>query len=75
MTVDLPTVVADLRRAGGDVTSIEVKAAAGGLPESLTSTLSALANLPGGGIIILGLDERLASGRSRYPTLRPSSRA
>jgi len=58
VTVDLPTVVADLRRAGGDVTSIEVKAAAGGLPESLTSTLSALANLPGGGIIILGLDER-----------------
>lgn len=29
-----------------------------GLPQSLTSTLSALANLPGGGTIILGLDER-----------------
>lgn len=50
--------VAGLRQAGGDVTSIEVKAAAGGLPESLASTLSALANLPGGGTIILGLDER-----------------
>jgi ATP-dependent DNA helicase RecG len=58
VTVDLAAVVAGLRRTGGDVTSIEVKAAAGGLPESLTSTLSALANLPGGGIIILGLDER-----------------
>jgi hypothetical protein len=34
----------------------EVKAAAGGLPEILTSTLSALANLPGGGTIILGLE-------------------
>lgn len=51
--------VARLRQAGGDVTSIEVKAAAGGLPESLAPTLSALANLPGGGIIILGLDERV----------------
>jgi ATP-dependent DNA helicase RecG len=50
--------VAGLRQAGGDVTSIEVKAAAGGLPESLAPTLSALANLPGGGTIILGLDER-----------------
>ncbi|MFE2639337.1 helix-turn-helix domain-containing protein [Streptomyces scopuliridis] len=29
-----------------------------GPPQSLTSTLSALANLPGGGTIILGLDER-----------------
>jgi ATP-dependent DNA helicase RecG len=46
--VDLPAVVASLRLAGGDVTSMEVKSAAGGLPESLTPTLSALANLPGG---------------------------
>lgn len=35
-----------------------MKAAAGGLPASLTASLSALANLPGGGTIILGLDER-----------------
>lgn len=47
-----------LRETGGGTSSIEVKAAAGGLPESLTSTLSALANLPGGGLIVLGLDER-----------------
>jgi ATP-dependent DNA helicase RecG len=58
VTVNLAAVVASLRLAGGDVTSIEVKAASGGLPESLTPTLSALANLPGGGTIILGLDER-----------------
>ena len=58
MVLDLSTLVADLRAAGGDVTSVEVKSAAGGLPESLASTLSALANLPGGGTIILGLDER-----------------
>ncbi|GLY32356.1 ATP-binding protein [Kineosporia sp. NBRC 101731] len=50
--------VARLRAAGEDTTDVEVKAAAGGLPDSLTPSLSALANLPGGGTIILGLDER-----------------
>jgi ATP-dependent DNA helicase RecG len=47
-----------LRAAGGDTTGVEVKAAASGLPESLMATLSALANRPGGGTLILGLDER-----------------
>ncbi|MEV5448231.1 ATP-binding protein, partial [Streptomyces sp. NPDC052644] len=58
MTEDVADLVQTLRAAGGDTTSVEVKAAAGGLPASLTSSLSALANLPGGGTIILGLDER-----------------
>ncbi|MFI5499871.1 ATP-binding protein [Nocardia asteroides] len=58
MPVDLTDLVSDLRRTGGDCTDIEVKACAGGLPQSLTSSLSALANHPGGGKIILGLDER-----------------
>jgi ATP-dependent DNA helicase RecG len=55
---DLSDLVASMRAAGGDMTAIEVKSAGGGLPESLTQTLSALANLPGGGTIILGVDER-----------------
>lgn len=55
--VGLVAVVRDLRRSGSDSTCIEVKRAAGGFPESLTSTMSALANLPGGCVIILGLDE------------------
>ncbi|WP_347177430.1 RNA-binding domain-containing protein [Glycomyces sp. L485] len=55
---DIDTILNELREAGGDTASIEVKAGAGGLPDSLTSTLSALANLPGGGLIIRGLDER-----------------
>ncbi len=55
--MDLEQAIDRLRRSGGDTTSIEVKSAAGGLPESLTATLSAMANLPGGGSIILGLDE------------------
>ena len=54
---DLSALVAKLRATGGDTTSVEVKSASGGLPQSLTQTLSALANQPGGGLIILGLDE------------------
>jgi ATP-dependent DNA helicase RecG len=57
MSVDIDEVLATLRRAGGDTSRIEVKSAAGGLPESVTPTLSAMANLPGGGILVLGLDE------------------
>ena len=56
--MDLDRILATLRQAGGDTASIEVKSAAGGLTESVNSTLSALSNLPGGGILILGLDEK-----------------
>lgn len=59
MPEDLSALVARLRTAGGDSTNVEIKSASGGLPDSLASTLSALANLPGGGMIILGLDESL----------------
>lgn len=54
---DISEMVARLREAGTDSRSVEAKSAAGGLPRSLATTLSALSNLPGGGIIILGLDE------------------
>jgi len=46
-----------LRKAGGDTADVEVKSATGGLPSNVTSSLCALANLPGGGWLILGLDE------------------
>src|SRR5450756_215403 len=55
--VDITDLVTSLRAAGGDTTAVEVKSAAGGIPQSLASTLCALANLPGGGRLILGLDE------------------
>ena len=45
--IELTSVDDALRRAGGDSASVEVESAAGGHPESLTATLSALANLPG----------------------------
>jgi ATP-dependent DNA helicase RecG len=55
---DLDALVEQLRIGGGDTSGVEVKSAAGGLPTTLTHSLSALTNLPGGGLIILGLDER-----------------
>lgn len=51
-------VVADMRLRRGDTTTIEVKSAAGGLPAGLVTTVGAFANMPGGGTILLGIDER-----------------
>ncbi|WP_425955521.1 ATP-binding protein [Xylanimonas sp. McL0601] len=58
MDPELAEILDLLRRNGGDTSDIEVKSAAGGLPTDLAGTLCALANLPGGGRIVLGLDER-----------------
>jgi len=58
--IDVKAAVAELRAEGGDLPAVEVKAAAGGLPESIVPRLCAFANRPGGGTVILGLDE--ASG-------------
>lgn len=52
----LAEVIVDLRDRGGDSSEIEVKSSAGGVPR-LSATLSAFANMPDGGTIILGLDE------------------
>lgn len=49
--------LAQLYLRGGDSTTVEVKRAAGGLPSTLPHTLCAFANMPGGGTIILGVDE------------------
>jgi ATP-dependent DNA helicase RecG len=47
-----------LRRTKTDLRHVEAKRARAGLPQRLWETLSAFANTPGGGVIILGLDER-----------------
>lgn len=54
---DLRHVLADLRRRSGDSTLVEVKRATGGCP-SLAETLCAFGNMPDGGLIVLGVDER-----------------
>jgi ATP-dependent DNA helicase RecG len=55
--VDVSAIVSGLRAAGTDSRTVEAKSAAGGLPKTLVSSICAFANLPGGGTIILGLDE------------------
>jgi ATP-dependent DNA helicase RecG len=54
---DLTQLIGILRYEGGDLPGVEVKAAGGGLPESIIPTLCSFANRPGGGTIVLGLDE------------------
>lgn len=46
-----------LRVRRGDSASIEVKRAAGGLPQNCPETICAFANMPAGGTLILGADE------------------
>jgi len=46
-----------LRSEGSDSAAVEAKSARGGLPDNLANVVSAFANRPGGGTIILGLDE------------------
>lgn len=53
----LERLVARLRQLGSDTPNVEVKSAHGGLPESVDETLCSFGNLPGGGLLILGLDE------------------
>jgi ATP-dependent DNA helicase RecG len=55
--VELAEIVAGLRAVGVEFEDVEVKRAAGGVPQSLAETMSAFANARGG-IIILGLDEK-----------------
>lgn len=54
---EIVEVVRGLRDAGTDVAGVEAKEAAGGVPSNLDRVVSAFANRPGGGVIILGLAE------------------
>ncbi len=54
---EIEALVEELRLTNGDTARIEAKSGAGGYPQSALESLSALANLPGGGVLIIGLDE------------------
>jgi ATP-dependent DNA helicase RecG len=64
--MNLDEVVAGLRMAGAEFEDVEAKRAAGGVPESLASTLAAFANARGG-LVILGLDERQGFAATGVP--------
>lgn len=55
---ELRLFVEELRSARGDNSRIEAKAAETDLPRRLWETLSAFSNASGGGVLILGLDEK-----------------
>jgi ATP-dependent DNA helicase RecG len=46
-----------LQRQGTEQTSVEAKRARDGVPKRIWETLSAFANTPGGGVLLLGVDE------------------
>ncbi|MDN6399662.1 MAG: putative DNA binding domain-containing protein [Brachybacterium sp.] len=54
---DLDDLLADLRIHRGDSTGVEVKQATQGLPHDIGTTICAFANMPDGGLIILGVSE------------------
>lgn len=63
--LDLAALIDLLLSIGTDTWNIEAKDASGGLPTSLDETLSAFANMPDGGVIVLGLAEEDGQMRVR----------
>lgn len=55
--IDLDELLVDLRAHRGDSTGVEVKQASQGLPQDIGTTICAFANMPDGGLIILGVSE------------------
>jgi ATP-dependent DNA helicase RecG len=57
LAAELAEIVRALRDSRTDLARVEAKRATRELPKSTRETLSAFANSPGGGVILLGLDE------------------
>lgn len=53
----LDSVLAEMRIHRGDTTDVEAKRAARGLPGSIGTTICAFANMPAGGLVVLGVNE------------------
>jgi len=54
---DATQVIAALRKFGAEATSVEAKRAETDLPKSVLETLSSFSNTPGGGTLVLGVEE------------------
>lgn len=54
---ELLELIENLKDSKSDTAHIEIKSCAGGFPKRLWETISAFANTPGGGVIILGIKE------------------
>ena len=58
MTIDdLTKIIAEVQKLPSELDDLEVKAAQKGTPQRLFEALSAFSNRPGGGVLLLGLDE------------------
>ncbi len=69
----LNNILERLRRLDGEPSDVEVKLAAGGFPDSAMATMCAFANRPGGGTLLLGIDE--AAGFAVRGVSNPTSMA
>ena len=58
LTEELREMIEFLKDTQTDTSFVEIKTCAGGFPKRIWETVSAFSNTPGGGIIILGIDER-----------------
>jgi ATP-dependent DNA helicase RecG len=54
---ELKEIIQSLTDSGSDTTHVEVKACREGFPRRIWETISAFANTPGGGVIVLGISE------------------
>lgn len=57
---ELLALIEEVQHLRSKLDDVEVKTALGGTPQRLFEVLSAFANRPGGGVLLLGLDERRA---------------
>lgn len=55
---ELLELIEEVQHLRSELDDVEVKTAQGGTPQRLYEALSAFANRPGGGLLLLGLDER-----------------
>ncbi len=55
--IELDELLLDLRRRGSELDDVEVKAARGGSPKDLFTSICALANRRGGGLLVCGVDD------------------